>query len=68
MGHNLGMVHDFLDKEGKVPRFDSKGNPCSKIGGIMDYYGASNIWSTCSVEDFTAYYNSVDPYCLAPVG
>ena len=27
----------------------------------MDYYNSPNVWSPCSVEDITDYYNSVGP-------
>ena len=57
------MDHDFIGTP-ENPRFDSKKNPCSKIGGIMDYHGIAKLWSTCSVEDFTSYVNSVNPFCL----
>ncbi len=36
VGHNTGMLHDF---EGQPvnPRYDSLGNSCTNIGGVMDY-------------------------------
>jgi hypothetical protein len=67
MGHNLGMEHDFIDQNNPelyVPRFDSKGRPCSKIGGIMDYEEPFFKWSTCSVEDFNKYFNKIKKWCL----
>jgi len=66
IGHNLGMDHDFND-DPKNPRLDSKKNPCSGVGGIMDYYGQASRWSTCSVEDFTSYVNSMPKFCLDTV-
>ena len=63
IGHNLGMDHDFVE-DPSDPRFDSKKNPCSKVGGIMDYFGEAKRWSPCSVEDFTSYVNSENPFCL----
>jgi len=60
----MGMDHDFVD-DPKNMRTDSKGNPCSGVGGIMDYNGQPDKWSTCSVEDVTKYINSVTPFCLA---
>lgn len=62
IGHNMNMSHDFDGQPGKV-RKDSKGNTCSGIGGVMDYYGTVNKWSTCSVEDFTALVNR-SGFCL----
>ena len=60
-GHLLGMQHDFYkDKLGnRDQRFDSSNNPCTGIGGYMDYYGVETKFSTCSVEDFRQYYNKV---------
>jgi hypothetical protein len=66
IGHNLGMNHDFNGDSTK-PRFDSKKNPCSGIGGVMDYYGNVSRWSTCSVEDITSYVDSMPVFCLQPV-
>jgi hypothetical protein len=63
LGHNLGMMHDFKD-DPKIKRVDSKNRPCSGIGGVMDYYGNVNKWSTCSVEDFTKLVDSSSPFCL----
>jgi len=37
LGHNLGMQHDFNGSPGN-PRYDSQGNSCTNIGGVMDYY------------------------------
>ena len=59
VGHNLGMQHDFDGAPGN-PRYDSVGNLCTGIGGVMDYYGEVFQWSTCSVEDF----ESSDHSCL----
>jgi hypothetical protein len=64
LGHNLGMMHDFKD-DPKIKRVDSKNRPCSGIGGVMDYYGNVNKWSTCSVEDFTKLVDTTKPsFCL----
>ena len=57
------MDHDFND-DPKKPRFDSKKNSCSGIGGIMDYVNEKSRWSTCSVEDFNAYVSSMAKFCL----
>ena len=64
IGHNLGMYHDFTNTGGN--KFDSKGQACTGIGGYMDYVSNPTKWSTCSVEDYTKYYNSVQPWCLTP--
>ena len=58
------MDHDFGDST-TDKRFSSKGEACTGIGGYMDYVPSPNKWSPCSVEDFTAYYNAVDSWCLA---
>jgi len=62
IGHNMNMKHDFLDKPGVVRR-DSKGKSCTKIGGVMDYYGVVDKWSTCSIEDFTELVNKPE-FCF----
>jgi len=70
LGHNLGMPHDFINpiSTPKTIRRDSKGNSCTDIYGVMDY-GQAKIWSTCSVEQFTAYYNEIvnktGKFCMA---
>ena len=50
------MQHDFMETP-EVTRFDSKGQPCTRVGGIMDYWlekvNDSSLWSTCSNEDMT---------------
>jgi len=51
MGHNFGMSHDFDAKHG------GKGGPCDGQG-IMSYNNDKPMqWSSCSVRDFTGYYN-----------
>merc|ERR1711981_1189431 len=57
------MYHDF-GATTSTNKYDSNGNICTGIGGYMDYQPSPNKWSTCSVEDFTRYYNSVNPWCL----
>jgi len=37
VGHNVGMGHDF-DGAPENPRYDSQGNSCTYIGGVMDYH------------------------------
>jgi len=52
MGHNFGMSHDFDNKHG------GQGGPCDGHG-IMSYNSDKPMkWSSCSVNDFTGYYNS----------
>jgi hypothetical protein len=59
LGHSLGMPHDFIDpiSDPKSIRYDSNGNACTDINGIMDYFKDFDRWSTCSVEYFSNYYN-----------
>merc|ERR1712029_1145747 len=61
IGHNLNMAHDFTNNNPDSPRYSSTGQPCTDIDSYMDYYNDPNRWSPCSVEDITAYYNSVGP-------
>ena len=49
MGHNFGMSHDFDDKHG------GEDGDCNGEG-IMSYGDAPEQWSSCSVSDFTGYY------------
>merc|ERR1712142_433340 len=71
IGHNLGMGHDFIGSPGNMRR-SSRGEPCTNVGGYMDYLSSPNRWSPCSVEDFTKYYNAVKRstgrFCLADAG
>ena len=57
------MTHDFKKKD-RSNRYSSKQELCTGVGGYMDYYPNPNLWSKCSVEDFLAYYNSFDKWCL----
>jgi hypothetical protein len=61
------MNHDFVDKDPKKPRVDSKGVACTGIGSIMDYAkgeeGNKRQWSSCSIEDMTAMIEKY-PNCL----
>jgi len=57
------MLHDFND-DPKNPRFDSLKNPCSGVGGIMDYFNEKTRWSTCSAEDLSNYIGSMEKFCL----
>lgn len=58
LGHNLGFSHDFLSSPSEF-RYDSQGNICTGIMGVMDY-GAVDKWTTCSYED----YNIADHSCM----
>ena len=68
LGHNLGMSHDFTDTGNRF----SNGNPCTSVGGIMDYIGNNPVrgresWSPCSNEDFRSTFNAYGGtagYCL----
>ena len=63
MGHNLGMEHDFLS--GKRGRTCGPGQGVPG-GGMMNYgkpLGAK-IWSDCSTQDFTRYFQQHQPFCL----
>jgi len=53
MGHNFGMSHDFDAKHGGD-------NGACNGQGIMSYGDFPSQWSSCSVADFTGYYNSRD--------
>jgi len=56
LGHNVGMSHDFDRKHGgRNGRCDGK--------GLMSYVRAPDAWSTCSNEDFKAWYNRQGYYC-----
>jgi hypothetical protein len=61
LGHNLEMPHDFIDPyaDPKSIRYDSKGNSCTNVNGIMDYSATPEKWTTCSVEKFTNFYNNI---------
>jgi hypothetical protein len=67
LGHNMGLKHDFTKDEAgnRAPRYDSQGNDCQGLGGVMDYM-ASTLWTSCSNEFLQAYYdNHSDNFCLA---
>ena len=61
LGHALGMNHDFGFGGPSDTRYDSSGNSCTGINGVMDYGSRSSVdkWSTCSEEDFSAWYTRV---------
>jgi len=67
IGHNLGMWHDFTEY---VNTRNPPGRTCPPTdNGFMAYRGNFNRWSTCSVQDFTTYFNKVvkndGRFCLA---
>merc|ERR1711936_457066 len=64
IGHNLGMYHDFGNGGTSDTKYSASGELCTGVGGYMDYQSNPNRWSQCSVEDFTTYVNSVNPWCL----
>ena len=66
-GHNLNFRHDFIDPytNPKNYRYDSNGNPCTNIGGVMDYYVTVTRWTSCSYEALTNYVNS-GSFCMTP--
>ena len=61
IGHSLGMPHDFGNGGPSDTKFDSNGNSCTGIDGVMDYGSRSSVnkWTTCSREDFAAWYTTV---------
>jgi hypothetical protein len=61
------MEHDFMNEDPKNLRYDSKKNLCTGIGGIMEGALSNTRWSSCSVEDFAAYADSMPKFCLDPV-
>lgn len=58
LGHNLGMLHDFVRTPSRT-RYTRRGQRCSRIGGIMDYTSRRVRWSPCSVQDLNDYYNRI---------
>ena len=52
---SLGAYHDFGNGGPGDNRFDSIGNLCTGIGGLMDYQSSPDKWSPCSNEDIGAY-------------
>ena len=58
------MYHDFGNGGISDTKYSASGELCTGVGGYMDYQPNFNRWSKCSVEDFTTYVNSVNPWCL----
>ena len=71
LGHALGMQHDFKKSVKSNTRYDSKGNRCTGVNGLMDYVTRRNVnkFTTCSREDFAAWYQRVvgtyGSFCLS---
>ena len=61
VGHAMGIYHDFGSEGTSDIRYDSQGNLCTGINGLMDYGARGDIdkFTTCSKEDFAAWYNKV---------
>ena len=61
LGHALGMSHDFGSGGTSDTRYDSQGNSCTGINGLMDYGARRNVnkFSTCSKEDFAKFHNQM---------
>ena len=61
IGHAIGMDHDFGRRGTNDTRYDTRGNICTGIDGIMDYGRRSNVdkFTNCSKEDFKAWHNRV---------
>jgi len=56
IGHALGMPHDFINEK---PRFDSKGQNCTAMNGIMSYEKNRSSWSTCSKESMNGWFGEL---------
>ena len=71
VGHALGMYHDFGSGGTSDIKYDSNGNRCTGINGLMDYGARSSVdkFTTCSREDFVRWYqrviNTYGEFCLA---
>ena len=71
LGHALGMQHDFKKSVKSNIRYDSKGNRCTGVNGLMDYVTRRSVnkFTTCSREDFAAWYQRVvgtyGSFCLS---
>ena len=71
LGHALGMQHDFKKDVKSNIRYDSKGNRCTGVNGMMDYVTRRSVnkFTTCSREDFAAWYQRVvgtyGSFCLS---
>ena len=61
------MSHDFDEKHGGNGDYTTSTNDCNGKG-IMSYGEAPNTWSTCSVADFSGYYQQYDWGCTCLTG
>ena len=68
IAHALGIKLDYTKAPNEPPgfkgfsdRYDSQGNSCTNISGLMDqgYKTEVDKFTTCSKEDYKAYYNKV---------
>jgi hypothetical protein len=61
MAHALGMNHDFGPGGLNDIKYDSSGNSCTGINGVLDYRARSQVdkFSTCSKEEFAGWYSRV---------
>ena len=60
------MLHDFDEEHGGYDNGNGdRGGPCNGEG-IMSYGRHKDQWSTCSVKDFTGWYNKENwgAWCL----
>jgi hypothetical protein len=66
------MERDFIEPltNPKEIIYDSSGNSCTDINGVMDNNPLVQKWTTCSVESFTEYYNDIvtsqGRFCMGP--
>ena len=56
---SMGAYHDFIEVPTITARYDSIGNICTGVGGIMDYDLFVEKWTQCSREDFEAYFRYI---------
>ena len=45
IGHNLNMKHDHDPSQGDTRTCTTDGSSCTDIGGVMDYFGVSSIFT-----------------------
>ena len=55
----MGAYHDFIEFPNIAARYDSIGNTCTDVGGIMDYGLFVEKWTQCSREDFEFYFRYI---------
>ena len=68
LAHALGIKLDYNNPsseppalDGSIDRFDSEGNSCTNISGLMDKEYKTDVdrFTTCSKDDYKEYYNQV---------